>query len=107
MPIESASPLSPSSDLTALQAIPLSWTTNSPLYAATLRRYGIEDLHTALYQRDDLHLIVPPGVLAFYQQFVKEHYGENLSFRRTWIDVPHEATWGRVPGLEVVKPTAR
>ena len=107
LPIESASPLSTSSDLSALQTIPLSWTTNSPLYAATLRRYGVEDLHTALYQRDELYLIVPPGVLAFYQQFVKEHYGENLSFRRTWIDVPHEASWGRVLGLEVVKPTAR
>lgn len=107
LPIESASPLATSSDLAALQTIPLSWTTNSPLYAATLRRYGIEDLHTALYQRDELHLIVPPGVLELYQRFVIQHYGENLSFRRTWIDVPHEASWGRVPGLEVVKPIAR
>jgi hypothetical protein len=91
LPIESASPLSAPSALAALQTIPLSWTTNSPLYAETLRRYGVEDLHTALYQRDDLYLIVPPSP--------RSTSNSGATLRREvcsphLIDVLHEASWG-------------
>jgi hypothetical protein len=106
LPYESVSPLCPPPALSALQTIPLSWSTHSPLYETMLRKHGIEDLHTALFRRDELYLIVPPGVLGYYEQFVREHYGQELSFERRWIAVPHLAPWGRMKGLHVVKPIA-
>jgi hypothetical protein len=103
LPYESLSPLSAGRDLARLDTIPLSWTTHSPFYETILDNHGISDIHTALFERDDLYLVVPPGTLGFYARFIEEHYGKSVSFQTTRIPVPHRASWGRVRWLSVVK----
>jgi hypothetical protein len=104
LPYESVSPFSVWRDLATLETIPLGWSTHSPTYEATLRRHGIEDIHTALLERDALHLVVAPGTLELYQRFMQEHYARDVSFRVKRIEVPYRASWGRVSGVNVVKP---
>jgi hypothetical protein len=47
--------------------------TNTPLMDERLREFGIADLVTALYTRDDVYLICEPGLFSLLQTYIAEH----------------------------------
>lgn len=64
--------------LDEVSLLPLGWSTHSPPWEATMRRYSIDNVYKALYERDDVFLMCSPNKIKLLELFVKEHLGEDI-----------------------------
>jgi len=70
--------LLPFDSMTALsdfKIFPFGCAANTPLTDQRLRQFGLSDLVTALYSRDNVFLVCVDGLLPLMETYLAEHYG--------------------------------
>jgi hypothetical protein len=86
LPFEYVLPYDSLDDLRCFKMLGLGCCTNTPITDQRLREFGISDLVTALYTRDDVFLIANDSYLALLQTYVAEHRGLRVEFRSIFTD---------------------
>jgi hypothetical protein len=85
--------VAPFQDMTVFQgfhAVWLTWCQRMPVLRATLARYGVSNLYDALYQKDNVRLLLSANqivsknlyYISRYATFMKQHYDVNITYRR-------------------------
>jgi hypothetical protein len=78
-PYELVPPLDPLREFRDLRILSLGVMTQSPVTAARMTEFGIDDLYRALYERDDILLISTDAHNRLLEQFVREHHGVSIA----------------------------
>ena len=78
-------PFAGASGVAHVTLIPLGWTTHSPHYQALLRTHQIDDLHRALFERDDVYLMCFDFEASIVADFIREHYGIDVQAKTVHI----------------------
>lgn len=80
LPFELIPPLSSMDELREMKIFFLASGTRSRYNAARLEEFGIEDIHRAIYTRDDVLVISNGAYNEVFVAYVAEHYGERIEF---------------------------
>jgi hypothetical protein len=81
LPLEFTPPFSDMDEFRALQFVRLASETRAPYNSQRLVEFGIDDLHRAIYMRDDVFVIANDDLCRLFVAYVAEHYGERIAFR--------------------------
>ena len=80
LPFELIPPLSSMDELREMKIFFLASGTRSRYNAARLEEFGIDDIHRAIYTRDDVFVISNDALNRLFVAYVAEHYGEPIEF---------------------------
>jgi hypothetical protein len=75
---EAVLPLEDASYLSGLRLFSLGWPQRSPVADAALRERGIDDVVRALFERDDVGLLMNPAWEELLATYAREHYGATI-----------------------------
>jgi len=56
------------------------WTQRTPHDLLLLKKFGINNIYTALYENNNIYLLAIPQYTELLQIFMKEHYNKNIYF---------------------------
>ena len=79
-PYEWSSPLNNFSEFRELVILHFGCNTHSPIYNALIKKFGIDNVYKALYERPDVWLICSSDFIDHLETFICEHYGERPQF---------------------------
>ncbi len=74
-PYEYLLPFDSMTALSDFKIFPFGCAANTPLTDQRLRQFGLSDLVTALYSRDNVFLVCVDGLLPLMETYLAEHYG--------------------------------
>lgn len=57
------------------------WTQRTPHDNTKLKRQGINNFDTALYNKKNIYLVAQPYLLKILQSYIKEHYNTDVTFK--------------------------
>jgi hypothetical protein len=79
-PYEALRPLDSLNRMSDVHLLVLGWPQKTPLHQRMKDRFKIADLAEAIYSRNDLYLIAHPHYLGLYEEYVREHFGVELTY---------------------------
>jgi hypothetical protein len=79
-PYEALRPLDSLQAMSDVHLLVLGWPQKTPLHQRMKDRFKIADLAEAIYSRNDLYLIAHPHYLGLYEEYVREHFGVELTY---------------------------
>ncbi len=59
--------------------IQLGWRVHTPYYNSTLEGYSVDNIYTAIVERDDIFMICREGGVNIFSTFMSEHYDRTVS----------------------------
>jgi hypothetical protein len=79
-PFEALRPLDNFEWMADLHFLIIGWPQKTPLHQRMKDRFAIGDLAEAMFRRTDLYLIAHSYYLGLYEQYVREHFGVELTY---------------------------
>lgn len=79
-PFEWQSPFSAPEIVSRPNFIHFGWYQGSPATVGQLSEAGVDDPYRALYERDDVYVMLPEEHQPFLTKFMREHYGVGIEF---------------------------
>lgn len=56
--------------------------TTTPFFDNRMEAFQIKNINTAIYEKNNIFLFIPPQWIKFYSAFIKNHYGVELKFAK-------------------------
>ena len=70
-----------------IRMVPTGWPSSSPIAAAVMAEFQVDNLYKAIYSRENIYLAASERRVPLYSRFVCEHYGKSLGFD-VWNEDP-------------------
>jgi len=77
---ELISPFDNLSSFSNFHHLVIGWPQRTPIYEAMKRRFNVQDLTRALYERPDVFAVGYAGCYRSCKKFIREHYGVDVDF---------------------------
>jgi hypothetical protein len=81
-PYQYISPFSNLKELDSFHIYPFSYISQSPISKEIRTKFGVNNLYTALYEKDNVLLMFSPDNLPLLKNFIEEHYGASVYFEQ-------------------------
>jgi hypothetical protein len=66
-------------ELKDFNMLPLGFLTQSPVFEARMRQFGIDDVYRAIFENPKVYLIASDRLNKFFIEYVREHYGKEIA----------------------------
>ncbi len=77
-------PLEDPASLRPFRCLSMSWLLPTPFTDQRMREFDITDVYRAICDRPDLSIVAVPGLLDYFREYVKLHYGREVVFHLTY-----------------------